>query len=85
MTLAAALRTPDIVRSMGGADYSYLALMSIFPVYTVYVSAAQGSGYGLVLATVLMPVCYRMFEKERWLIPPDWKRRIHFRRSRSTG
>jgi hypothetical protein len=84
MTLAAVLRTPHIVRSMGPADYSYLALMSVFPPYTLYVSAAQGSAYGLVLATVLMPICHRVFEKQRWLIPPGWKRHIHFYRGRST-
>ena len=83
MTLAAALRTPDIVRNMGLADYSYLAVMSIFPVYTLYVSAAQGSGYGLVLATVLALICHRLFEKQRWVIPPGWKRRIHLGRSHS--
>lgn len=83
MTLAAALRTPAIVRSMGPVDYSYLALMSVFPPYTLYLAAAQGGAYGLVLATVLMPICHRAFEKQRWLIPPGWKRHIHFYRSRS--
>jgi len=85
MTLAAALRTPDILRNMGPADYSYLVLMSFLPPYTLYVSAAQGSGYGLILATILLPICHRVFEKGRWVIPPTWKRRISFWGSRSVG
>jgi len=84
MALAAALRTPEIVRVMTLADYAQLCLMSVFPPYTLYLSAAQGSAYALVLATVLMPVCHRVLEKDRWFIPPDWKLRLHFRRSHPT-
>ena len=79
MTLAAALRTPEIIRGMTLVDYAYLGLMSVFPPYTLYLSAAQGSGYALVLATILMPVCHHLFERHRWLIPPGWKRRLYFR------
>jgi hypothetical protein len=67
------------------ADYAHLCLMSVFPPYTLYLSAAQGSGYALVLATILMPICHRVFEKGRWVIPPDWKHRLHLHRSHSTG
>jgi len=85
MALAAALRTPEIVRGMTLADYVQLCLMSVFPPYTLYLSAAQGSAYGLVLATLLLPVCHFVLEGDRWFIPPGWKRRLHFRRSRPTA
>ena len=75
MTLAAAQRTPEILRGMASMDYAYLCLMSVFPFYTLYLSAAQGTGYALVLATILMPVCHRVMERDRWFIPPEWKRR----------
>jgi len=81
MTLAAALRTPGI---MTLADYAYLCLMTVLPPLTLYLSAAQGSAYGLVLATLLLPVCHCIFEEDRWFIPPEWKRRLHFRRSHPT-
>jgi hypothetical protein len=84
MALAAALRTPEIVRGMTLADYVQLCLMSVFPPYTLYLSAAQGSAYALVMATVLMPVCHRVLERDRWFIPPEWKLHLHFRRSHPT-
>lgn len=40
----------------------------------------DGTAYGLIFATIMMPVCYLLLEKERWLIPPGAKRRIHFNR-----
>ena len=85
MALAADLRTPEIVRGTTLADYAWLCLMSVFPPFTLYLSAAQGSAYGLVLATLLLPVCHCIFEEGRWFIPPQWKRRLHFRRSHPTA
>lgn len=84
MTLAGALRTPEIVRGMTLADYVQLCLMSVFPPYTLYMSVWQGSAYALILATVLMPVCHHVLERDRWFIPPEWKHRLHFRRSHTT-
>lgn len=82
MALAAALRTPI---KMHLADYAQLCLMTVFPPYTLFLSAAQGSGYGLILATVLMPLCHLRVEKDRWFIPPEWKCRLHFRRHSPTA
>ena len=84
MALAAALRTPEIVRGMTLADYALLCLMSVFPPFTLYLSAGQGSAYALVLATVLMPICHRVLERDRWFIPPELKLRLHLSRSHPT-
>jgi len=81
MTLAAILRTPNLLHTMGPADCAHLALMSLIPPYTLYLAAAQGSGYALVLATILMPVWRHIFESDRWLIPPRLTRRFHLGRS----
>jgi hypothetical protein len=61
------------------SDYTPFLLMSVCPPLTLYFSMMQGNVFALVLATILMPVCHRVFEKDRWLIPPGWKRRFHFR------
>jgi hypothetical protein len=52
--------------------------MTICPPFTLYLSAMQGSVCALMLATILMPVCQRVFERGRWFISPNWKRRLHF-------
>lgn len=67
------------------SDYIPLLWMSLCPPLTFYFSSMQGNVLALILVTVLMPVCHHRFEKGHWLIPPGWKRRIHFRRSHSTG
>lgn len=66
-------------------DYTPFLWMSLCPPLTLYFSSMQGNVFALVMATVLMPVCHRMFEKGRWVIPPSWKRRLHFRQDRSIG
>jgi hypothetical protein len=78
MALAAALRTPE---DLTLADYAQPCLASVFPPYTLYMSAAQGSGYALIAATVLLPICHHVLERDRWFILPEWKRRLHFRLS----
>lgn len=60
-------------------DYIPLLLMSVCPPLTLYLSFMQGNAFALILATILMLVCHRVFERGRWLIPPGWKRRLHFR------
>ena len=67
------------------SDYTAFILISRCPSLTFYFSAMQGSVFALILVTVLMPVCHHLFEKEHGMIPPGWKRRMHFRRSHSTG
>ena len=65
-------------------EYALFCLMTVFPPFTLYLSAAVGNAYGLVLATALLPVCHFLLEDDRWFIPPAWKRRLHFRRSHPT-
>jgi hypothetical protein len=62
------------------SDYAPFLLMSVCPPLTFYFAFMQGNIFALILATILMPVCHRLFEKGRWLIPPGWKRRLQFRR-----
>jgi hypothetical protein len=81
MSLAAILRTPAIIRDRPLESFAYTCLMTVFPPFTLYFSAAQGSAYGLILATLLLPVCHCIFEEDRWFVPPEWKRRLHSRRS----
>jgi hypothetical protein len=66
------------------SDYLPFLWMSLCPPLTLYLSAMQGSVLALIVATILMPLCHRWFEKGRWIVPPDWKRRIQWR-SRSIG
>jgi hypothetical protein len=54
------------------ADYLYLVFLSFFPPLTFWHSAMQGSGYALMLATIIMPVCHCLFETGRWIVP--WRR-----------
>ena len=85
MALSTGLAEGDAAHKLGAVGYGVLLLMTICPPLTLYFSFMQGNAFALILATVLMPICYRVFEKERWVIPPEWKRRLHFRRSRPTG
>ena len=86
MMVAAALRTPQIVGDFSVLEYVYIGLLSLFPGYTLYMAAAQGSGYGIVLGTILAIIGYIALEKDRWLIPPALKRRFHLSRlSRSNS
>ncbi len=80
MLLGASLQTPKIFQSMRFVDYAYLCLMSVCPPLTLWTSAMDGTAYGLIFATIMMPVCHLLLEKERWLIPPGARRRIHFNR-----
>ncbi|MFI5109042.1 MAG: hypothetical protein ACHP78_09380 [Terriglobales bacterium] len=63
-------------------DYMPFLWMSLCPPLTLYLSSMQGNVFALILATVLMPVCHRVFEKQRWLVPPGWKRRLRPHRGR---
>ena len=85
MMLAAGLRTPDMVRDFSVLEYGYIGVLSLFPGYTLYMSAAQGSAYGLVIGTILAIICHVVFEKDRWVIPPSWRRRFHLRHGDSNG
>ncbi|MFI5116049.1 MAG: hypothetical protein ACHP8B_05050 [Terriglobales bacterium] len=78
MLLGASLQTSGMFQNMRVIDYAYLCLMSVLPPLTLWTSAMHGSAYGLILATIVTIVCHRVFEKGRWLIPPDWKRHLHF-------
>lgn len=80
MMTAAAIRTPGMLHDFNGLEYAYVWLLSLFPGYTLFLSAAQGSAYALVLGTILMVACHVGIEKEQWLIPPAWKwwhKRLH--------
>jgi hypothetical protein len=85
MVLSTGLSEGAVAHKFGITGYGVLFLMTICPPLTLYFSAMQGNVFALILATVLMPVCHRLFEKGRWVIPPAWKQRIHFRGSRSIG
>ena len=67
------------------ADYIPFIWMSFCPPLTLYFSSMQGNIFALILATALMPVCHRLFERGRWVIPPAWKRQVRFRKIRSRG
>jgi hypothetical protein len=59
------------------SDYTPFLWMSICPPLTLYFSSMQGNVFGLILATILMPVCHWVFEKQHWFVPPALKRRFH--------
>ena len=85
MAIAAAIRTPSIVHDfITPVGFLYLLVLSIFPPYTIYASAMQGSAYALILATILLLVCRRKYESDRWLIPPSWKRFLQLHRNNPT-
>lgn len=73
MMTGVAIRTPDMLHDFKGLEYAYVWILSLFPGYTLFLSAAQGSAYALVLGTILMIACHVGMEKNRWLIPPVWK------------
>jgi hypothetical protein len=85
MALSAGLAEGDAAHKLCVTGYGVLLLMSICPPLTLYFSFMQGNAFALILATVLMPICHRLFEKGNWVIPPSWKRRLHFRQDRSAG
>lgn len=81
MLVGASVQTPGMFHNMRFIDYAYLCLMSIFPPLTLWTSAMDGSAYGLILVTILMPICHVLLEKQRWLIPPGSRRFMHLNRS----
>src|SRR5512146_2199995 len=54
MMTGVAIRTPDMLHDFKGLEYAYVWILSLFPGYTLFLSAAQGSAYALVLGTILM-------------------------------
>jgi hypothetical protein len=73
MTLAAALRKPEILKT---SSYAFLSVMSVLPYWTLYMSLMEGSGYGLLIATLLLPFLRYWWERESWLIPLSLKGEI---------
>ena len=80
MLLSAFVQTPGMLQQMRFVDYAYLCLMSICPPLSLWASATDGTAYGLMVVTIIMPICHLVLEKERWLIPPGARFFTHFNR-----
>jgi hypothetical protein len=51
-------------------ELPFLVFTTFIPVWTVPASAMQGSGFGLALITIPLPLLHVRNESDRWLIPP---------------
>jgi hypothetical protein len=69
MTVAAFL-APGSRPGLTVGELEFLVLATLFPIWTLPLSAMQGSGYGLILITLALLVFHIRNESHRWLIPP---------------
>lgn len=61
-------------------ELKFLVLATLFPIWTLPLSAMHGSGHGLVLITIALLIFHIRNESHRWLIPPPlafWRRKSH--------
>ena len=64
----------------GIVDYGYILLFSIVPVYTLMMSAYDGTIIAVLVGSALMVIMHIWLERDNWLIPPRLKKMVHLRR-----
>jgi len=84
MTLVATFAGTGFTKWNGVSDTAYLLLFSVFPIYTLMMSAYNGTIAALLLTSAILIVVHFSSERDRWLIPPNWKRHLHFRDRRTS-
>lgn len=58
--------------TLGTGSALVTALLGLFPPYTFIMATYDGSLFGLIIASILMPVFHFVFERKSWIVPPDW-------------
>jgi hypothetical protein len=59
---------------MSRSDLMTVITLGLLPPYTLMMAAYDGSVFGLVFASLLMPAAHLRFEKHRWVLPVALRR-----------
>jgi len=81
MVLASKLQ-PGPHDTWPAAMYGFVLLVMVFPPYTFFFSTANGSGYALILITLVLPFLHCRKELGQWIVPPRF---AFWRKGRSRG
>ncbi len=63
------LLTPGRSHAVSIAELKFLLMVTFVPFFTFYAAAIQGSGYGLLLISIILPIQHLRHESGRWLVP----------------